>query len=205
MRTKSNLSLPTLVLNKAWVPISITPVAKAISKSMLGLAHIMDTESYSLHSFDEWQSIKVDEKDNFIRTTRDCIKVPEIIVLSDYDRLPIRDVRLTRRNLLIRDNYLCQYTGKKITIDDATIDHVVPRSRGGESTWENLVMCCRDINFRKADRTPEEAGLRLLAKPQKPKWSPIYARFARLATANVPKSWMKFITIEGNPFGWIDA
>lgn len=205
MQAKSNLALPTLVLNKAWVPISITPVGKAISKSMLGLAWLMDIETYALHTFDDWQQVKITEKDKFIRTTRNSIKVPEIIVLSDYERLPMRDVRLTRRNLLIRDNYMCQYTGRKISIDEATIDHVIPRSRGGASTWENLVMCCKEVNSQKADRTPEESGLRLLNKPQKPKWSPIYARFARLATMNVPESWMKFITIEGNPFGWVDA
>jgi 5-methylcytosine-specific restriction endonuclease McrA len=205
MQTRSNLSLPTLVLNKAWVPISITPVGKAISKSMLGLAYLMDVDNYALHSFEAWQELQLNTNDKYIRTTRSFIKVPEIMVLADYERLPMREVRLTRRNLLIRDNYMCQYTGQKISIDEATVDHVIPRSRGGASTWENLVMCCKDVNSRKADRTPEEAGLRLLTKPQKPKWSPIYARFARLATAHVPQSWLKFITVEGNPFGWVDG
>ena len=191
------MNLPTLVLNKAWVPISITPVKKAISKSMLGLALLLDVDDYSLYSFDDWITLTVDGYKS-IKTTRNPIRVPEIIVLTEYERFPLRDVRLTRRNLLVRDNFTCQYTGVKIGLDDGTIDHIIPRSRGGLSTWENLVMCCKEVNAKKANRTPEEAGLHLLKKPEKPIWSPIYARFARLAAHNVPQSWMKFIETEIN-------
>lgn len=205
LQAKSCMSLPTLVLNKSWIPISITPVHKAISKTMLGLAMVLNVDSFALHTFEEWMHIDVSDTDKFIRTPKTRIKVPEIIVLTEYERFPLREVRLTRRNLLIRDNYTCQYTGQKITYENGTIDHVIPRSRGGKSTWSNLVMCCLEVNARKADRTPEEAGLRLLKKPDKPKWSPIFARFARLATTNVPKSWLKFVTVDGNPFGWVDV
>jgi hypothetical protein len=172
---------------------------------MLGLALILEPDSYTLYEFDDWIKLPVHDHHKFIRTPRTKIRVPEIVILTEYERLPMRDVRLTRRNLLIRDNYTCQYTGEKITYETGTIDHIIPRSRGGKSTWENLVMCCLEVNARKADRTPEEAGLRLLKKPERPKWSPIYARFARLATTHVPSSWMKFITVDGNPFGWVDV
>lgn len=192
----SVMNLPTLVLNKSWVPISITPVKKAISKSMIGLAWLLDTEDFSLYNFDDWMNLSITDHCKKIKTSRKDIRLPEIIVLTEFERFPLRDVRLTRRNLLIRDNYTCQYTGAKITADDGTIDHVIPRSRGGKSTWENLVMCCKEINAKKADRTPDEANLKLLQKPEKPKWSPIYARFARLAAHNVPKSWLKFIQSE---------
>lgn len=202
---KSTMSMPILVLNKSWIPISITTVRKAITKTMLGLAEIMDVDSYVLHNFEAWMNLRVQDETKIIRTTKSIIRLPEIIVLTEYERLPVKEVRLTRRNLLIRDNFTCQYTGKKITADTATIDHVIPRSKGGKSTWENLVMCTRDINFAKADRTPEEAKLKLLKKPERPKWSPIYARFAKLAAANVPNSWLRFINIEGNPFGWVDV
>lgn len=199
------MNLPTLVLNKSWIPISITPVRKAISKTMLGLSEILDVETYNLFDFESWMQIEVDEEQRFIRTSRKNIRIPEVIVLTDFERMPTREVRLTRRNLLIRDMYTCQYTGVKIGYDDGTIDHVIPRSRGGKSSWDNLVMCTKEINAKKADRTPEEANLRLLKKPEKPRWSPVYARFAKLATTNVPTSWYKFIDVNGNPFGWVEV
>lgn len=201
----STMNLPTLVLNKSWIPISITPVRKAISKTMLGLSEILDVVNYNLYDFDSWMQLEVDDNRNYIRTSRKNIRIPEVIVLTDFERMPSREVRLTRRNLLIRDMYTCQYTGQKISYDDGTIDHVIPRSRGGKSTWDNLVMCTKEVNARKADRTPDEANLRLLKKPEKPKWSPIYARFAKLATTNVPESWFRFIDINGNPFGWVEV
>lgn len=200
MRTRLTINLPTLVLNKGWTPISIMPVKKAITKVVSDLAQILDPETYILYSFEEWMLLPVNDEDRFIQTSHSKVKVPEIVVLSDYDRFPKREVKLTRRNLLIRDNFTCQYTGKKINMEEATMDHVVPRSRGGGSTWDNLVMCCLEVNSKKADRTPVEAGLVLLKKPEKPKWNPIYARFAKLAAENVPESWKKFINVEGNPF-----
>lgn len=201
MRTKLTINLPTLVLNKGWTPISIMPVKKAVTKVMSELAQILDPDTYTTHSFEEWMFFPVKDGDSFIQTSHSRVRVPEIIVLSEYDRLPQREVKLTRRNLLIRDNYTCQYSGKRINLDTATMDHVLPRSKGGGSTWENLVMCCLDVNSKKADRTPDEAGLNLLKKPSKPKWNPIYARFARLASTSIPDSWGKFIKSDGNPFG----
>lgn len=205
MATQSSITMPTLVLNKSWSPVSICTTKKAIAKTMLGLAHILDPETYTLYNFEDWMTLPVREGEKVIRTSRTEIRVPEIIVLSEYERLPKREVKLTRRNLLIRDNYTCQYTGRRISMDTGTIDHVVPRSRGGASTWENLVMCCLEVNAKKADRTPDEAGLKLLKKPERPKWSPVYARFARLASSNVPLSWTQFVKVEGNPFGAADA
>ena len=205
MATQSSITMPTLVLNKSWSPVSICTTKKAIAKTMLGLAHILDPETYILYNFEDWMTLPVREGEKAIRTSRTEVRVPEIIVLSEYERLPQREVKLTRRNLLIRDNYTCQYTGRRISMDTGTIDHVVPRSRGGASTWENLVMCCLEVNAKKADRTPDEAGLKLLKKPERPKWSPVYARFARLASSNVPSSWTQFVKVEGNPFGAADA
>lgn len=201
MKQRSTITLPTLVLNKGWTPISIMPVKKAITKVMRDLARIVDPDDYQLYTFEDWMNLPVKEGDLFISTYHSKVRVPEIIVLQEYEKLPQREVKLSRRNLLIRDNYTCQYTGKRITMDTATMDHVIPRSKGGGSTWENLVMCCLDINAKKADRTPDEAGLRLLKKPERPKWNPVYARFARLASSAVPPSWSKFIKVDGNPFG----
>jgi 5-methylcytosine-specific restriction endonuclease McrA len=138
--------MPTLVLNKSWTPVSICTAKKAIAKTMLGLAQILDPESYILYNFEDWMTLPVREGERIIRTSRTEIRVPEIVVLSEYERLPQREVKLTRRNLLVRDNYTCQYTGRRISMDTGTIDHVIPRSRGGLSTWDNLVMCCLEVN-----------------------------------------------------------
>jgi 5-methylcytosine-specific restriction endonuclease McrA len=200
---KSVMNSPTLVLNRSWIPISITPVRKALTKTIAGMSEILDVNTYELHSFDSWICKKIEDDYKIIKTSRHPINVPEVIVLTEFSQMPMREVRLTRRNLLIRDNYTCQYSGEKISYDSGTIDHVIPRSRGGGTTWENLVMCTKSINAKKADRTPEEANLKLLKKPTRPKWSPIYARFAKLATTNIPESWFKFIDIDGNPFGWV--
>lgn len=204
IKKKSATSRPVLVLNKGWTPVSITPVKKAISKTSIGLASILDPETYILYSFEEWMNLTVSEGEDFIQSCKKKIKIPEIIILSDYERLPQRDVKLTRRNLLIRDNYTCQYSGKRINLETATIDHIIPRSRGGGSTWENLVMCCLDVNAKKANRTPEEAGLKLIKKPEAPKWNPIFSRFARLAFSNIPQSWIKFIKVNENLLGEVN-
>ncbi len=194
MKQRQIVNRPILVLNKAWTPISIMPVKKAVSKVIADLALILDPENYTLYNFTEWMKIKVDENEEAIRTSKLRIKVPEVIVLSEFDKVPRRDVKLTRRNLLIRDNFTCQYTGVPINIETATIDHIIPRSRGGKTSWDNLVMASSEINSRKADRTPEEAGLKLLKKPEKPKWSPMYSRFARSTNVSyIPQSWKKFI------------
>jgi hypothetical protein len=94
LQEKSVMCLPTLVLNKSWIPISITPVKKAISKTMLGLASILDTETFSLFNFEDWMQIPVSLHDKHIKTSRTIIKVPEVIVLTEYERFPLREVRV---------------------------------------------------------------------------------------------------------------
>jgi len=194
---RQSINEPVLVLNKGWSAITITSTKKAIAKVGNDLAQILDPETYVLYNLMDWAALPVYEGQEFIQTAHAKVRQPEIIVLSDFDKMPVREVKLTRRNLLIRDNYTCQYTGRKITNETGTIDHVKPRAQGGKSTWDNLVMCCLEVNAKKADRTPEQAGLKLLTVPIKPKWTPLYSRFARLATAsNIRPSWKKFLKFE---------
>ncbi len=103
------------------------------------------------------------------------LRVPEVIALTDYDRLPMAAVTFSRRNIFKRDHYTCQYCGAQPGSEELTIDHVVPRSQGGVSTWENCVLACMACNKRKADRTPEQARMRLRKKPVRPAWKPLYA------------------------------
>ena len=117
------------------------------------------------------------------------VRGPEVIRLLDYNEIPDMEIRLTRKNLLLRDNYTCQYCGKRVSASTFTIDHVHPRSRDGENSWENFVVACFKCNVAKRDRTPKEAGLTLRSKPVKPKWYPLTTRF----TAKTQGSWRKFL------------
>ena len=193
--TSSNLNKPTLVLNSGWQPITIASVRKSVIKVCTGLGSFLEPESYLLHDFDSWLALDVDEDAPAISASSGLrMRVPEIIVLKSFSAFPHKQVKLTRRNLLIRDNFRCQYSGQKLTAKEATIDHIMPQSRGGKHTWENVVISAVEVNSKKAERTPEEAGMSLLSKPVQPKWSPIYSKFSRVAmTGNYPESWRHFI------------
>ena len=107
-----------------------------------------------------------------MRTSNSEIQVPRVIRLTGYEKLPKHTVKFNRRNIFARDNNQCQYCGKKFPTSDLSLDHVVPRSQGGESTWENIVCACIDCNVRKGGRTPKQAHMGLIRKPEKPKRSP---------------------------------
>src|SRR5262249_41394190 len=125
----------------------------------------------------------------FIRAVRSRLRVPEVIVLARYDRLPASAVTFSRRNVYKRDHYTCQYCGAQPGSEELTIDHGLPRSQGGISTWENCVLACIACNKLKADRTPHQAAMRLRSHPGRPQWKPMYA------SPNVRiESWSKFVS-----------
>jgi len=117
------------------------------------------------------------------------VRGPDVIRLVNYYEVPELEIRLTRRNLMLRDNSTCQYCNKKVSSSNFSIDHVMPKSRGGKGSWENLVVACLKCNITKRDRTPKEAGFVLISKPSKPKWYPLTARFS----VQIPPSWNKFL------------
>lgn len=190
-----NLNKPVLVMNSGWQPITIASVRKSIIKVCNGLGHFLEPEHFILHDFNSWSNIEIRECDEVITASSGFrMKIPEIIVLKSYSAFPDKQVKLTRRNLLIRDNFRCQYTGKKLNIREATIDHIIPQSRGGVHSWENVAICSFEINSKKANRTPEEANMKLISRPSQPKWSPVYSKFSRFTmTGNYPASWKHFI------------
>lgn len=192
---KKNLNKPTLVMNSGWQPITIASVRKSIVKVCTGLAHFLDPETFILHDFNSWLDIYPGDDEDVITASNGLrMKIPEIIVLKSYSQFPDKQVKLTRRNLLIRDGFRCQYSGKKLNYREATIDHIIPQSRGGKHSWENVAICSFEINSKKANRTPEEANMKLLNKPVQPKWSPVYSKFSRFTmTGNYPDSWKNFI------------
>jgi len=108
-----------------------------------------------------------------VRTVSSEIQVPRVIRLLDYDKLPKQTVKFNRRNIFARDNNQCQYCGKKFPTSELSLDHVMPRSQGGQSTWENIVCACVACNVRKGGRTPKEAHMALIRRPEKPKRSPL--------------------------------
>lgn len=191
----NHLVLPVLVLNKAWHPVAVASVKRSIVQVMSDAANFMDHDTYILHDMYGWMSLLLEKGDEGIgMANRADIRIPEVIVLKKYDKFPEREVKLTRRNIMVRDKFTCQYYGKVITAKDATIDHVIPQSRGGKTIWDNVVLSSKEANRKKADRTPQEAGMLLRKRPSKPQWSPMYSRFARLSsTSKVPVSWKKFV------------
>ena len=138
----------------------------------------------------EWIQLPVRPHEQAVHTAHRAIRVPTVIVAVRYARVPKRRPTLTARNIRERDGNRCQYTGRELRPDEGSLDHVVPRSRGGADTWENLVWSAKDVNQRKADRLPHEAGLRLLAVPRAPKELPVTAH---LRNAHGVAEWKLFL------------
>ena len=129
--------------------------------------------SFNTFNFHEWRDISENApQEEFVRTVSFRIRVPRIILLFVYDRLPKKEVKFTRHNIFERDKNTCQYCGRVFDRKDLNLDHVIPHDRGGPTTWENIVCSCVECNTQKANRTPQEAGMRLVRKPKRPKWRP---------------------------------
>lgn len=186
----SSLKRPVLVLNKVWIPIRVITVKRALKLLFADRASTILADDYSVYNWAAWAAKDAKDDEPGIQTAYRRIRVPEVIVLLRYDKVHRKNIRLTKKNIYIRDRYKCQYTGKQMSHKDADIDHVVPRSHGGKNSWDNLVVCSRAINREKGDRTPEEAGLKLIKKPTKPNSDQILID----PKMDIPSSWEKFIT-----------
>ncbi|MHC4956923.1 MAG: HNH endonuclease [Planctomycetota bacterium] len=161
----------TLVLNRSWLAISTTTVRKALSLVYQRSASVICPETYETHDFESWTEVAIARHEPCVRTVTTAIKVPEIIVLKGYNALPRRNVPFSRRNLYRRDQYMCQYCGAKPGSEELTIEHIIPRSRGGHTSWLNCALACVECNKRKANRTLREANMRLRRDPKVPRWS----------------------------------
>jgi 5-methylcytosine-specific restriction endonuclease McrA len=178
----SALDASVLVLNKLFMAIHIISVRRAFSLLCKDLAEVVSLEDgqFMTYNFATWREVSEfrarhvrGEDDDWVRTVSSQIQVPRVIRLVDYDRLPKQTVKFNRRNIFARDNNQCQFCGKKFPTSELSLDHVVPRSQGGQSTWENIVCACVSCNVRKGGRTPKEANMALIRKPEKPKRSPM--------------------------------
>ncbi|HVS20034.1 MAG TPA: HNH endonuclease [Planctomycetota bacterium] len=166
------LNTSVLVLNRSYLPVHVTSVRRAFSLVYQGIARVVD-EQYQTFDFDGWRQLAVARESERIGTPSGSIRVPRVIVLVAFDRLPKRHVRFSRINLMARDDFACQYCGGRPQRAELNLDHVVPRALGGRSTWENVVTSCVDCNRRKGGRTPQQARMQLRRRPARPRWTPL--------------------------------
>lgn len=199
----SALNANVLVLNKHYQALRVTNVRRAFSLLCRELAEVIHIETdakgqsqwqnMDFASWRELSQLKLEfepQEYDWIHTVRFQIAVPRIIRLLGYEKLPRQDVKFNRRNIYARDSNRCQYCGKRMSTTELSLDHVVPKSQGGKSNWENIVCCCVKCNVKKGGRTPEQANLRLITKPIKPKRSPVIS--IRLADERY-SSWKQFL------------
>jgi 5-methylcytosine-specific restriction endonuclease McrA len=175
------LASHVLVLNRVYLAVHVVGVRRAFSLLCRELAEVIHAEdgrmaNYDFQAWREMSELRVDCKqphEDWIRSVNFEIQVPRVIRLLFYERLPNRSLRLNRHTIFARDEHCCQYCGRRLPASQLSLDHVLPRSRGGDTSWENVVCACLTCNIRKGGRTPQEAHMRLSRKPVRPKRSPI--------------------------------
>jgi len=192
----SVLSQHVLVLNRLWQAVNVCTARRALTLLFQGHAQaVFNTEDGSFRAYDfrEWRDFSQQQPDaESVATISFRIRVPRVILLLVYDRLPKKEVKFTRHNIFERDKNTCQYCGRACDRQDLNLDHVLPRDRGGPTSWENIVCSCIECNTQKANRTPQEAGLHLIRKPKRPKWRP----FVQINLSLYPHdSWKHFIDL----------
>lgn len=180
-----------LVLNKSWTAVHIAPVRRALTLLYMGAARAVHPHDYSLHDFDDWLVLSQDGLGGrYVHTPNVRIRIPEVILLTLFNGFIRHEVRFSRHSIFERDKGHCQYCGKHFPKSQLTLDHVLPQSRGGGESWENLVLACLPCNVRKGNRTPDEAGMPLQRRPSKPAWMPHFG-------ARVPDDqlevWQRFV------------
>ena len=167
-----------LVLNRNWQAIHIRTPQEAFCQMATNVATALEIDGEN-HirpvNWDEWIKLPIRGGDNAVHTVGGAIRVPTVIVAVNFAKVPKKRPKLCAKAVRERDGSRCQYTGKLLQPDEGSVDHIVPRSRGGKNTWENLVWSSKDVNARKGNRLPQEAGLKLLALPRTPKELPVTA------------------------------
>src|SRR5713101_4850945 len=184
------LNSKVLVLNRSYLPVHVTSVKRAFALLYQGVAQAVD-EHYRTFDFDSWRDLAIELHHERLGVVGGCIRVPRVLLLIAYERVPKRHVRFSRFNIYARDGNTCQYCGKRFGRTELNLDHVVPRSRGGLSTWENVVCSCHSCNRRKGGQTPEEARMALVRKPMRPHWTPFSAEMFSLKRY---REWMPYLT-----------
>lgn len=184
-----NINNKVLVLNKSWLAIRIETVKRAIKQIFEDKAFIVNPNTYATYTWGDWVEIKPTNGDKLLHISSGPIILPEVVVLRSYNKIPAFKVKLNRRNLLLRDGFRCQYTGIALRAKDATVDHVIPKSRGGKTSWKNVVIASKKANAKKDNRTPKEASMKLLRQPFEPVWNYFFLSYIE----EVKESWTNFL------------
>jgi 5-methylcytosine-specific restriction endonuclease McrA len=195
----SALDASVLVLNKMFMAVHVISVRRAFCLLCKDLAEVVSLEdgAFATYDFQSWAEVSAyrakhfrQEEDDWVRTATTELQAPRVIRLLSYDKVPRQTVKFNRRNIFARDNNQCQYCGRKFVTSELSLDHVIPRSQGGQTTWENIVCACVDCNVRKGGRTPRQANMTLIRKAEKPKRSPI---LNLKLTQKKYQSWQSFL------------
>jgi 5-methylcytosine-specific restriction endonuclease McrA len=191
------LELPVLVLNRYWQPIHTCSARRALHLLCLGHAQVVQVEGeecYRTHDLGSWIDYSEGAvEDELVHSVRISLRVPKIVVLAIYDKLPRLEVKFTRRNVFLRDQFTCQYCAKVLPEMQLNLDHVLPRDKGGRTTWENIVTSCVRCNTRKANKLPQEANMFPKNKPVAPRWRPL---FGMSENGLADESWNHFLQNE---------
>ena len=189
-------SFQTLVLNRLWQAVNVVGIERAFSLLALEHAQVIYAEDGSFRVFDGagWFAFSKDLEtapgSRVIRTVSQQVVVPTVLLLRGYDRMLMQEMKFNRQNLLERDDFRCQYCGKNFPVKELNMDHVVPRDRGGGTSWENVVISCIKCNSKKSNRSPKEAGMRLLKEPKRPPRRPF---MSSLYGKPMEETWTHFI------------
>lgn len=192
------LQASVLVLNRSYLAVHVTNVLRAVGLLYQDSAEVVDVENgrFANYNFAGWCEISALRAEDildgweFIRTVRSPLQVPRVIRLVRFDGVPRTVVRFNRRNLFARDSHQCQYCGTRYGASQLSVDHVVPRSRGGKTTWDNVVCCCLKCNAKKGGRTPDEARMRLIRKPARPRHNPHFVQKLKQPRYHVWRSFL---------------
>lgn len=172
-----------LVLNRNYMAVHVITVRRALVLLYQETAEVVDVENgqYQTYDFESWLEISqfmaaewgAEPSSDWVRGVGFSIRSPRVIRLNFYDKVPRLTLRFSRRNLFARDQNQCQYCGRQLHSKQLSFDHVIPRSRGGKTNWENVVCCCLRCNGKKGDRNPREAGMKLIRQPRRPHYNPL--------------------------------
>ncbi len=192
---QSVLDSPVLVLNRLWQAVNICSARRAFNLLYEGHAQVVAADgpmpNFLTHDFESWLDLSARSPEPvMIHGVSIKLRVPRVIVLIFFDRLPKKEVKFTRHNIFERDNNTCQYCGRLFDRKDLNLDHVLPRDKGGLTTWENVVCSCIRCNTRKGNKLPHEVHMALIRKPKQPKWRPfVHLTFG----GHYDESWKHFV------------
>src|ERR1700693_3230178 len=184
------LNSKVLVLNRSYLPVHISSVKRAFALLYQGVAKAVD-EQYHTFEFESWRDLSIEVQHERLGIVNGFIRVPRVLLLTAYERVPKRHVRFSRFNIFARDGNTCQYCHKKLPRTELNLDHVIPRSRGGMLTWEHTVCSCHYCNRRKGGRTPDEAGMLVVEGPRA---AHMAALFSGIFSLRRYREWMPYLS-----------